>query len=434
MKQLYTSLLTGAALLVAGAVNAQSAGHGKSNGALSLRAASVVPAGHSAHAGDARGTAPPNDDCSAAVNQNLAIGGSVTFTGDNTGATDSPGADSLGIAQVWETFTTTDCANLTLTYCGTNPAFGNAFLALFIDCPFSSFVSSSSFDQTTCADGNVTIFYNNVQAGQYYYAVMNDPANGAVGAYSITVSATACDPLPPAPANDDCADAIPVAVNTWCNLSYYTGIGGTESLPGLTCNGFTGDAGDDIWFSFVATSSNMTIGAQGSEDGDGDVNTGYDAVIELFTGACGSGTSFGCADATLGGEAEELPATGLTIGTTYYFRVYDWYAAPWPDHTVGVCVVEGGAINIGIEENMTAAEWSIYPNPGTGVFNIQYNGANTVTSIEVIDITGRVVYTERTSMAAGSNHTIDLSGVAAANYNVRLTANGVRTEQRLAVK
>jgi hypothetical protein len=210
-------------------------------------------------------------------------------------------------------------------------------------------------------------------------------------------------------------------------------VGATESLPAIACNGFTGNANDDVWFSFVATNANMSIGVQGSDDGDGDATTGYDAVVELFEGAC-PGTSIGCADATLNSEAEEIQASGLTVGNTYYVRTYHYYTAAPSLASFGICVVEGAGINIGIEENTAAADWSIYPNPGTGLFNIQYNGANTATSIEVIDITGRVVYTERTSMAAGSNHAIDLSGVAAGNYNVRLTANGVRTEQRLAVK
>jgi hypothetical protein len=424
MKQLYTSLLTGAALLVAGAVSAQNPA--KMDQVGHQRIATVRPLGH---ASSFRGTQPPNDNCSGAVNQNLAIGGSVTFTGDNTGATDTP-PDTLGIPQVWETFTTTECANLQLSYCGTTPAFGNAFLALFVDCPFSNFVGASSFNQTTCPDGNVTILYEGVPAGQYYYAVMADDANNAVGPYTITVSATPCSAAPP---NDDCAGAIPLPVGTWCNFSTYASTGATESLPGILCNGATGNANDDVWFSFVATNANMSIGVQGSDDGDGNVNTGYDAVVELFEGAC-PGTSIACADATFNSEPEEIAATGLTVGNTYYVRTYHYFTGTPSLASFGICVVEGGSINIGIEENATAAEWSIYPNPGTGVFNIQYNGASTTVSIEVIDITGRVVYTQQTSMAAGTNHSIDLSGVATGNYNVRLTANGVRSEQRLAVK
>lgn len=132
---------------------------------------------------------PANDLCDAVTPVDLTAGGQVTFTGDNTGALDTEG---LGVASVWHAFTTTECTSLELTYCGTNPAFENAFLNLFIGCPASSFFESTSFDLTTCPDGNVTIFYEYVPAGTYYYAVLTE--SGAQGPYSISVSATACPP------------------------------------------------------------------------------------------------------------------------------------------------------------------------------------------------------------------------------------------------
>lgn len=42
--------------------------------------------------------------------------------------------------------------------------------------------------------------------------------------------------------------------------------------------------------------------------------------------------------------------------------------------------------------------------------------------------------TESSYPPNGTNHTLDLTGLSAGNYNVRLTVNGVRTEQRLMVK
>lgn len=427
MKNIYTTLLAGAALVLTTGASAQHAAKGASRHAMATQ--SIRP---TTYHNDLRGGNPVNDECDAAVNQDLAIGGSVTFTGDNTGATDSQGADSLGVPQVWETFTTTECANLQLTYCGTNPAFGNALLALFVDCPFSDFIPSSDFDQTTCSDGNVTIFYNEVPAGQYYYAVMLDPANGAEGAYTITVSASACTPPPPPPANDDCAGVVSLPVNSWCNFQYFTGAGATETLPADSCNGFLGSAEDDVWFSFVATATDLTIAVQGNDDGDGDNATGYDAVMELFA-TCGSGSPLTCSDGSLGSELEQIDATGLTVGTTYYVRVFDWYDGLWPDHAFGICVSTSSDVNIGMEENSTSA-FSLYPNPGTGVFNLQYSGKNGLANIEVFDVTGRIVYNTQAQVATGSTSSMDLTGLVAGNYNVRLTVGDVRTEQRLMVK
>jgi hypothetical protein len=316
--------------------------------------------------------------------------------------------------------------DIAVAYCGTatQPAIYQAVLSL--DCPMdTNLINFSSGNFTDCSDGNATIFWTAVPAGTYYLPVRGEPATA--GPYTITVTGTACPTPPP---GDECGGAIALTSGSTCVGTPFFTTGATESLPAILCEGFTSPNALDVWFSFVCTSATQTIAVVGPNEAD--------AMIELFEGNCASPSSLGCADATFpqaAGETttEQLIQGGLTVGTTYYVRVYDWGHAS-PDHYFEICVTEGSGTNIGIEENTTASDWSIYPNPGTGVFNIQYNGANTSVSIEVIDITGRVVYTQQTSMAAGTNHSIDLSGVATGNYNVRLTANGVRTEQRLAVK
>ena len=367
---------------------------------------------------------PANDLCSGATNQSLNAGSSVTFSGDNTGGLDT---ELLGAGTVWHSFTTTECTNLVLSYCGTTPAFGNAFLNLFSDCPPVTAFGSASFNTTDCSDGNVTIYYVNVPAGTYYYGVLTSDIS--VGPYTITVAASACE----APAsNDDCANAIALTVGEWCNFVTFGANLTTESLPGISCNGFTGNANDDIWFSFVATATGMTIGTQGTDDGDGNPNTGYDAVMEAFD-ACG-GTSLGCADATLGGESESIELTGLTVGNTYYMRVYHYATALASPNSVGVCLVEGTGVNIGIAENAGAEAWSIYPNPSEGLFNLNYTGLNAAGNIDVIDVTGRVVFAERTQLANGTTRSIDLKGLSAGTYTVRLTVGSERSEQRLMIK
>jgi hypothetical protein len=206
--------------------------------------------------------------------------------------------------------------------------------------------------------------------------------------------------------------------------------GATQTLAPIECAGFTSSNAFDVWFSFVATNTSMTIAVTGFNAAD--------AMVELFEGTCGNLTSLQCADETFPQAADEqtseqLVYTGCTVGTTYYVRVYDWGHAS-DAHEFEMCVVSGEGTNIGIEENANASDWSVFPNPGTGVFTLQYSGANAAADIEVFDLTGRAVYTSRTAVANGTNHTLDLTGVSAGNYNVRLTVNGVRTEQRLMVK
>lgn len=215
----------------------------------------------------AQAPAPANDDCTGAVNQDLAAGSSVTFTGDNTGAT--TGADSLGtMPAVWEMFTTTECTNLAISYCGTTPAFGNAFANLFIGCPITDFIANSSFDATSCTDGNYTIFYTAVPAGTYYYPVMMDLANDAVGPYTITVSATACAA---APVNDGCtsdADALEAG-----EVLTYTGTttGATNSGDFVPGSELDGEAAT-VWHAFTTTEcTNVTVSYCGTTPAFGNV-------------------------------------------------------------------------------------------------------------------------------------------------------------------
>src|SRR5690606_14113444 len=107
--------------------------------------------------------------------------------------------------------------------------------------------------------------------------------------------------------NDNCSGAIsltPSADNT-CNPTTGSTVGATQSQPGCT-----GTADDDVWYSFVATSTDHIITVT-----DG---TLYDSVLQLFTGTCGSlGTINGlCRDNQTVNET--LSVTGFTVGTTYY--------------------------------------------------------------------------------------------------------------------
>ncbi|HNK42513.1 MAG TPA: hypothetical protein PL002_15100, partial [Flavobacteriales bacterium] len=188
MKNLYTAIITGTALLLATAGQAQHTAHGK----LAHRLLSVGQHGPQLQ-GEQRGGGPTNDDCGSVTAENLNIGGSVNFTGSTAGATDvgdyEAGSQLDGEApSVWHAFTISDCADVTVSYCGTDPVFGNAWIVLATSCPASALVFNNNFDQTTCSDGNLTIRYLGLAAGTYYMPVMLDTAV-ANGPYTISVSA-----------------------------------------------------------------------------------------------------------------------------------------------------------------------------------------------------------------------------------------------------
>ncbi len=134
--------------------------------------------------------------------------------------------------------------------------------------------------------------------------------------------------LPSAPSNDDCANAtsLSVSASDTCTTSVSgTTVSATQSIAAISCNGGTGNADDDVWYSFVATATAHDIS----------VTTSIDAVIDLRSGAC-NGVNIACEDSVIVGGSELMNATGLTIGTTYYVRIYSYGAAD--NGTFDICV------------------------------------------------------------------------------------------------
>lgn len=87
---------------------------------------------------------------------------------------------------------------------------------------------------------------------------------------------------------------------------------------GLSQNivGCVGNADDDAWYKFVATGTSHSLTVTGSAT--------YDAVLQVFSGPCSSLISSACVDNSFNGLAESTVVSGLTIGNTYYVRVYHY--------------------------------------------------------------------------------------------------------------
>lgn len=135
--------------------------------------------------------------------------------------------------------------------------------------------------------------------------------------YFNTGSCNAVSVLPP---NDYCGNEINLTVyGTSCG-GVTTGdvSGATQSTAPIACGGYTSTGAKDVWFKFTATATAHDITVVPS--------SGMDAVIDLRTGC--PGTNVNCADVGGGeGATEVLHATGLTVGTVYNVRVYDYSGA-----------------------------------------------------------------------------------------------------------
>ncbi|MFH0981763.1 MAG: GEVED domain-containing protein [Planctomycetota bacterium] len=183
---------------------------------------------------------PWNDNCGAVTPVTLTPDVPETFTGDTRGATND--CASFAGGQVWHAITLpTGYANwdVTLDYCGTTPAFGNAWLNFATGCPCTGVTAAGTYETTTCGDGNLTIRWRGLAAGTYYYPVLMDPTL-AFGPYTINVVAVPayCPSYPTSSADSLCKEVHFVTINNdsgvaCATYSDFTTMA-TEVVPGRT--------------------------------------------------------------------------------------------------------------------------------------------------------------------------------------------------------
>ncbi|HOV10555.1 MAG TPA: SpoIID/LytB domain-containing protein [Bacteroidales bacterium] len=137
------------------------------------------------------------------------------------------------------------------------------------------------------------------------------------------------------PSNNNCSGAQTLTVYSTSSCGGATTgtiSGATQSIAPLSCGGYTSTLCTDVWYKFTATTTAHTITVVPS--------SGMDAVVDLRSGAC-NGSNIACADIGGGhGATEVIYATGLTAGTTYYVRVYDYTGSSVPPttYTFTICV------------------------------------------------------------------------------------------------
>ncbi len=133
------------------------------------------------------------------------------------------------------------------------------------------------------------------------------------------------------PANDDCDNAIALTVNPDEQCGTVTHANNVNATASSQADDVTGTPNDDVWFSFVATNATQIISLSNITAVTGD---SIDMGMGLYDG------SAGCAGLTLVADSDPntLTATGLTVGTTYYLRVYGWGDTFSAQATFDVCV------------------------------------------------------------------------------------------------
>ena len=274
------------------------------------------------------GTPPPppaNDNCAGAfpvtVNPNY-LCGSTTF-GTVAGATASPQntASCAGTENddVWFSFVATNTTH-TIDLLNVAGSTTDMYHSVWSGaCPALTLVAG------TCSDPNNSIVTGLTVGVTYYIRVYTWSATaGATSTFNVCVGTP-----PPPPANDNCAGAFPITVNPGAGCASTTAgtvASATASPQDATACG--GTENDDVWFSFVATSNSHTIDILNI------TGSTTDMYHSIWSGACPALTLVAgtCSD------PNSQTVSGLTIGTTYYIRVYTWSSTTGATSAFNVCV------------------------------------------------------------------------------------------------
>jgi hypothetical protein len=131
---------------------------------------------------------------------------------------------------------------------------------------------------------------------------------------------------PPPPTNDECTTAIAIQSSPICNPTNGYVTGATQSLPVAGCGSVS--QANDVWYSFAAVSTAQEI----------QFTPQFDAVMQVYRGACGTLTSISCNTVFSGGGTPTV-LTGLTVGQIYYIRIFaNASSVPVSQAVFGLCV------------------------------------------------------------------------------------------------
>jgi gliding motility-associated-like protein len=271
---------------------------------------------------------PANDNCPGAQTLTpsttpTCVAQTAGTTNNATQSTNTPnppcGAANAWNDDVWYKFTATSTTH-TITLSSITGGSTTMVMNLYSG-------TCASLTQVNCIQGNVLSAGGLTVGTEYFVRVYNNStAAGTSSNFNICVTTP-----PPPPSNDECTGATSLTVNPDFNCAAVTAgttVSATQSgnLPAPAC-GVTNAWNDDVWYSFVATSTNHRIQLSAVTPATG-------MVINVYSGTCAALVQVpgGCI------AGNTLNVTGLTVGTTYFVRVYTNTATTTTTATFNICV------------------------------------------------------------------------------------------------
>lgn len=152
------------------------------------------------------------------------------------------------------------------------------------------------------------------------------PTGTMPGTPQYTLSAT--DPVRGgAPANDECDGAELLTVATECTPVAGSITGATQSFAPSECDGETAVAAEDVWYAFNATFADLIV----------TLDPAFDGILGVYEGSCSDLSLVQCHDQA-GNGMEQIFLEGLSVGSTYYVRVYALDVNEVEDPSFTVCI------------------------------------------------------------------------------------------------
>jgi len=263
--------------------------------------------------------APPNDECANATALTInspASCNTVThgYTENATPSSQTNPCSGTADDDVWYTFTATS-TTLDLSLLNITGSSTDMYFAVY------SGNNCNNLTNILCSDPN-SARLSGLTVGNKYYVRVYTYYSGDYANFDICLSVT-----PPPPANDECINAIHLTVNSDQNCG--TVVHGSISDATASSQEISpcyGTADDDIWYSFMATSTRHDISLLNITGSTSDM---YFAV---YGGSCGSLTNILCSD------PNNAVIDGLTPGMTYYVRIYTYTSTAGQTSSFDICV------------------------------------------------------------------------------------------------
>jgi hypothetical protein len=204
-------------------------------------------------------------------------------------------------------------ANQTITSCGYRGEYSNVNVVTGNTYTFSSSITTDFITignaagtaSYTTGTGSVT-WTATVTGVVRFYTHTNSACGNATGCMTRRIS---CGTPPPAPANDNCANAVTLSCGSVVNG---TSVNATTDASAILCG--TSVSAPGVWYKVQGNGSSMTV--------SNCTGTTYDSKINVYSGSCGS---FFCENGNDDACGLQSSVTWTTSAGTWYYILVQGY-------------------------------------------------------------------------------------------------------------